>query len=130
MFMHLLTAPARRVLAYFGGRHTDEQSPLGQRLFFKYEPETDLLFARFGEPTDADTVVVEPGVSVRISRTTGEAVAIEVLECAVRFSKPERAINAAFARQLLAEYGLAAIAHLLERRARRDAILETVLHTR
>jgi uncharacterized protein YuzE len=79
----------------------------------EYDPETDLLLARLGAPAEADTVVIDGDVAVRVSRETGQPISIEVVDCAARFRK---AITPAFARELLARYGHEASVVLEERR--------------
>jgi uncharacterized protein YuzE len=96
---------------------------LRSELQTKYDVDADLLFARFGPATEADTIVVDGDVAVRLSRETGEPVGIEVVDCAAKFRKPPAAITAAFARELLALYGQKAKALVDENRRRRSALL-------
>ncbi|MDO8681844.1 MAG: hypothetical protein Q7R30_25320 [Acidobacteriota bacterium] len=86
------------------------------QLHAEYDPKADLLLARFGAPAEADTVVIEGDVAVRLSRETGQPIGIEVVDCAAKFRKDPSAITAAFARELLASYGHKARVILEERR--------------
>lgn len=110
----------RRIFSSFGLQCDDE----GNRAFHcLYDREADLLTARFGSPEDADVVVVEPDVSVRISRMTNQPVAIEVIDCAARSHKDPSAITPAFGRELLARYGRIALARRAEAGLRRRALV-------
>lgn len=104
-----LVAPFKRLLGRITGCVPEfGASSAPTSLRFQYDQKNDLLFARFGSPEDADNVVIEPGVAVRISRRTNQPIAIEVVDCAARFHKQPSAITSAFARELLARYGLEA----------------------
>jgi uncharacterized protein YuzE len=72
------------------------------QLHVHYDPATDLLMAHFGAPVEADTIVIDDDVAVRLSRATGQPIGIEVVDCAAKFGKP---VTPAFARELLARYG-------------------------
>ena len=99
------------------------------QLHVEYDAEVDLLFARFGTPADADTVVVDD-VAVRLSRVTGQPIAIEVVDCAAKFHKDPSAITQAFARELLARYGHEASVMLADRRHAPVTKSEPLQHTR
>ena len=100
------------------------------QLHSSYDRDTDFLFARFGAPAEADTVVVDGDVAVRLSRETGQPIGIEVVDCAAKFRKHPSTITPAFARELLARYGQQARAILNERSARPVTELEPAPHTR
>ena len=85
-------------------------------LYTNYDSDADFLLARFGTPTEADTVVADGDVAVRLSRETGEPVGIEVVDCAAKFQMDPSTITAAFARELLARYGWKARTILNDRR--------------
>ena len=124
MLHHFVTTPFRRLF------HTRLQcTGDGTTFFLKYDRDADLLLARFGTPDEADSISVEPDVTVRISRATNQPVGIEVVDCAAKFHKAPSAITEAFARELLARYGREAIIRL-QRAAARPANLESLLHTR
>jgi uncharacterized protein YuzE len=101
-----------------------------KQLHSDYDPEADLLVARFGAPVEADTVVVDGDVAVRVSRETGQPVGIEVVDCAAKFRKDPSAITVAFARELLARYGHEASMMLEERRRAPVTKLKPAQHTR
>jgi hypothetical protein len=99
------------------------------QLHVEYDADVDLLFARFGAPVDADTVVIDD-VAVRLSRATGQPIAIEVADCAAKFHKAPSAITPAFARELLARYGHKASVMLEDRRHGSVSKSEPLQHTR
>ncbi len=104
--MNFFALPLRRFLVRITGCAPElGSSSAPTSLNFQYDQKTDLLFARFGSPRDADNVVIEPGVVVRISRETKQPIAIEIVDCAERFHKQPSAVTPAFARELLARYG-------------------------
>jgi uncharacterized protein YuzE len=100
------------------------------KLHTEYDSDADLLLARFGAPAEADTVVIDGDIAVRVSRETGQPVGIEVVDCAAKFRKDPSAITAAFARELLARYGHQASVILEERRRAPVVKLEPAQHTR
>jgi hypothetical protein len=87
-----------------------------QQLHAAYDAEADLFLARFGSPVDADTVVVDGDIAVRLSRETGEPIGIEVVDCAAKFHKDPSMMTPAFARELMAHYGHEARTILEQRR--------------
>lgn len=97
------------------------------QLHVEYDHEADLLLARFGAPAEADTVVIDGDVAVRLSRETGQPIGIEVVDCAAKFRK---AVTPAFARELLAHYGHEASEMLEARRHAPVTTLEPAPHTR
>ncbi len=99
------------------------------QLHAEYDAEADLLLARFGAPAEADTVVVDGDVAVRLSRETGQPIGIEVVDCAAKFRKDASAITPAFARELLARYGHEARVILDERQGAPVTKLEPAQHT-
>jgi len=131
MKMDFLTSPAKRFWARLTGCDMADvaTSTSDKSLICKYDRENDYLLARFGAPQDADNVVVEPGLAVRISRTTRQPIAIEVADCAARFHRDPSAITSPFARALLAQYGARALEQLGAAQRRR-ASLESALRTR
>ena len=99
------------------------------QLHTEYDAEVDLLLARFGSPAEADTVVIDEDVAVRLSRETGQPIGIAVVDCAAKFQKAPSAITAAFARELLARYGREARTILEQRRHATVTNLEPAPHT-
>jgi uncharacterized protein YuzE len=88
------------------------------RLHLKYEPDYDLLSVWIGTPTVADTVEVEPGISVRVANS-GEVIGIEVVDAAARLQKdPATLENPKFARAILRKYGTVALSELHPSHAR------------
>jgi hypothetical protein len=61
----------------------------------------DLLFAWLGDPQPAENIEVEPGIYVRVASATGQAIGIEVLDCAERCGQDAASIDAEFAAALL-----------------------------
>jgi len=131
MKMDFFTSPTKRLWARLTGCDTAglSTSSSDSSLICKYDQENDCLLARFGVPQEADNIVVEPGVAVRISRTTFQPIAIEVTDCAAKFRKDPSAITTPFARALLAQYGARALQQLAAARGRRTT-LESALRTR
>jgi uncharacterized protein YuzE len=80
-------------------------------LRLKYEPDYDLLSAWLGTPQVADSVEVEPGLLVRISRETGKVVGLEIVDVAARFDvDPSRVREESFVQGLLRNYASKALA--------------------
>jgi uncharacterized protein YuzE len=74
-------------------------------LKLKYEAEYDLLSVWVTGPEPADNIEVEPGVYVRVSRSKGQVVGLEVIEATERLHKPSQILkNPTFARKLLEKY--------------------------
>lgn len=123
MTMAGLTRPVRQFFSRLPWC-APRSAPSGRNsLVYRYDATTDLLMARFGSPVDADSVEIEPGITVRLHRGTNDPVGIEIVDCASRFGRPPSAINAAYARELLARYGVEARRLLLERsQPRRTAV--------
>lgn len=75
-------------------------------LKLNYEPEYDLLSAWVGAPEVSESIEVEPGLVMRISRATGKAIGLEIMGAAERFHvDPMIFHDEVFARQLLERYG-------------------------
>ncbi|HXH06236.1 MAG TPA: DUF2283 domain-containing protein [Vicinamibacterales bacterium] len=106
-----------------------ESAPRPHALFCEYDRSADFLLARFGDPEPADTIVIEPGIAVRLSRATHQPIGIEIADCAARFRKDPSTINQAFARELLARYGAAAELRFREAASRGSATPEPARHT-
>jgi hypothetical protein len=96
------------------------------QLHIDYDPDIDLLLARFGVPAEADTVVIDGDIAVRLSRETRQPIGLEIVDCGARF---QRTITPAFVRELLARYGHEASV-LLEARRHTPVIAEPLQHTR
>lgn len=79
-------------------------------LTLKYEAEYDLLSVWVGAPQVADSVEVEPGLCVRVSRADHKVVGLEVVDAAARFNKDASVVRSqAFAQKLLNDYGRLAL---------------------
>lgn len=101
-----LMRPAHRLLHWFGvERPVQTQQAPNRGFHFRYDADGDLLLARLGEPEPCDNVQVDDNVVVRVSRETHDPVGIEVVAVSERFHKSPSAINRAFAKELLAQFG-------------------------
>lgn len=93
------------VLHVFGAEPMQTQ-PSNRAVRLEYEPEYDLLYVWVGPSEPADTVEVEPGVCVRLSRQDHRVIGLEILSAARRFNKDQRTVQTpAFAQSLLDRYG-------------------------
>jgi hypothetical protein len=91
-------------------------APTGQHgspsdgLQWDYSCSDDVLSAWIGKPEPCDDVSVDGNIVVRISRETHRPVGIDVRAASKRFGKWTGALNGAYARSLLEQYGPAALA--------------------
>lgn len=97
-----LWQPVCSVLAIFG---SISMSTNDDRLHLAYDSKDDLLMAWIGAPEVADSVEVEPGFAIRVSRESHRVVGLEVIDASVRFKRDASSLqNHSFVRSLLAKY--------------------------
>jgi hypothetical protein len=113
--LRLVQGPTEALCHFLGWNHDKTPAASTGRVHLKYDPATDLLFAYVGDNEPSINVEVDPGVTVRISKTSGRAVGVEVPDCSALFHIKPAAITRQFARDLLARYGPIAQTRLANR---------------
>jgi hypothetical protein len=75
-------------------------------LLIDYQADYDLLFVQDGPMCACESIEVQPALIVRVSRETGRAVGVEIIDAAGRFNinNPETFEWAAFYFGIMARY--------------------------